>query len=119
MIGPTPRPWYAERASDTDNTWAIKAETAPAFFVAECFIIGDCDSAQANAELIVKAVNAYAPLIPSPYLRQETLSAKDRALKIAADALEAIGREKDEIHAASYARDELARIRTLVPEIDA
>ena len=53
------RPWYMERSSDNPNTWAIKAETAPAFFVAECFILGEKASAKANAALIVKAVNAH------------------------------------------------------------
>ena len=51
---------------------------------------------------------------PSPYLRQPILSPRDRALLIAARALERIGRDPDQ----SYARDELARIRTLCPEID-
>ena len=51
---------------------------------------------------------------PSPYLRQPILSPRDRALLIAVKALEAIDRQYD----SAFARDELARIRTLCPEID-
>jgi hypothetical protein len=48
-------------------------------------------------------------------LNTPVLSAKERALKIAADALETIGESDGDT--AEFARDELARVRTLVPEI--
>jgi len=66
------------------------------------------NNAPANCRIVWREENA-----SSPYLRQPTLSAKDRALKIAVNALEAIDRQYD----SAFARDELGRIRTLVPEI--
>lgn len=56
----------------------------------------------------------------SPALNGPTLSTAQRALKIAADALEKISLDSTVgDHHRNWATDELARVRTLVPEIDA
>ncbi len=54
--------WFAEKASDTTETWAIKSDAAPAFFVAEAFILGSRESAEHNARLIGAAPELYTAL---------------------------------------------------------
>ncbi len=68
-----------------------------------------------DLRFVLAAVNGTDPA--SPYLRQETLSAKDRAFKITVDALEKLSRQWRGSETGRMIDDELARVRTLVPEV--